>query len=150
MSDYHPVELGYMPDALLMYCSDGRFFDAHESSAETHGVKSEDRLPDRIVIPGPSYSIVEESSGRVILPYIRGLLKLHGCTQISIYDHFPCGWMTENTEGYRESDEAGKIAIHGRHLKAAEEILSQSFKGIDIQTHLFGPKEEIDLSRLAA
>jgi carbonic anhydrase len=140
MAEYQPVDLNYSPDALVLYCSDARFFYAHEIALEEHELKSDERTPDRQVFAGPSDSIVNEESREVVVKRIQALVGLHKDIKVvSIIDHYPCGWMGAVIPGYKEADDFEKIHIHKKHLKAASEILGQVMDGVRVETGLVGP-----------
>lgn len=127
-------------DNLVIYCSDHRFQPSFEWLAMNYGIEK----ADKIVYPGPSKAIADES----LMPAIKVLESLHNFRNIHIFDHTDCGAFG-GLEAFG-GDEQKEAEAHWRSLEAAKAVLNQVLPRVAVIGYLAGSQEEITSDGIAS
>jgi hypothetical protein len=112
---------------------------AFDSLAESQGYVSAEAPASELRVPGPSISLTHEDTQQVNLNYVRALIDFFGADTLALYDHIPCGWNKLKVEGYADANDEGRIKLHEREIKAAGEVINQTFPQLKFEPHLVGP-----------
>lgn len=118
-----PVDLNDdRTDILVVGCIDNRFGFAYEEVAEQY---AGNKKYDRVNTKGASKSIDED--GGVTLDNIQTGVRLHGVTEVLLFDHIQCG-----AYGGEEDPEE-----HHRKLKLARVLINHAIPNLTVKGFLF-------------
>ena len=126
------------PDALAVYCSDGRFTEAVEELLASLG----DKRIDTLTIPGGAALLHLWSAGHTEAETVRRaasfLIEAHRIERVVLVAHAGCGYYRHR---YPTLDESAMAERQALDLQRAAEWLAGKHRGIQVAAYFARPQD---------